>query len=230
MVFQGFQKLTLLDYPGHMAVTLFSAGCNFRCPFCHNALLVTEIPDDPGFTEEEILSYLEKRKGLLDAVCFTGGEPTLQPELETFMRKVKEKGYLVKLDTNGSNPAKLKKLVGEGLVDYVAMDVKNAPARYAETAGLPRMDLAPIEESIRYLLTRPVDFEFRTTVTEEFHGVDEIRAIGEWIQGAPRYFLQAFKDSGNLIGEGLHPVSFPTMEKMKASVEGLVDSVAIRGM
>ena len=161
MVFHGFQKLTLLDYPERVACTLFTGGCNFRCPFCHNAGLVTHI-DEGAFSEEEVLAYLKKRKGVLDGVCVTGGEPLLQPGLPRFLERVKEEGYAVKLDTNGSFPARLKELVCGGLVDYVAMDIKNAPEKYAETAGAA-VRLEDIRESVSLLLSGAVDYEFRTT-------------------------------------------------------------------
>lgn len=230
MIFSGFQKLTLLDFPGHVACTLFSKGCNFRCPFCHNAALVTDEGNDSFFTEDEILGYLKKRKGVLDGVCFTGGEPLIQNGLPDFMRKVKELGFLIKLDTNGSFPEKLKTLVDEGLVDYVAMDIKNSTERYGETIDVCGFNTAKVEESIDFLLQNNVDFEFRTTVVAEYHTLQDIELIAKRIQGAPRYFLQNFVDSGNLIGENLHAVSKETLLKMQEIAKKHLSCVEIRGI
>jgi pyruvate formate lyase activating enzyme len=230
MNFSGFQKLTLLDFPGHVACTLFSKGCNFRCPFCHNAALVTEEGNDVQFTEEEILGYLKKRKGVLDGVCFTGGEPLIQNQIADFMRKVKELGFLIKLDTNGSYPEKLKSLVEEGLVDYVAMDIKNSTERYGETVDICNYDTAKVEESIDFLLQNKVDFEFRTTIVAEYHTIQDIESIAKRIKGAPRYFLQNFVDSGNLIGENLHAVSKENLEKMRETALKHLEKVEIRGI
>ena len=230
MNFSGFQKLTLLDFPGHVACTLFSKGCNFRCPFCHNAALVTEEGNDVQFTEEEILGYLKKRKGVLDGVCFTGGEPLIQNQIADFMRKVKELGFLIKLDTNGSYPEKLKSLVEEGLVDYVAMDIKNSTERYGETVDICNYDTAKVEESIDFLLQNKVDFEFRTTIVAEYHTIQDIESIAKRIKGAPRYFLQNFVDSGNLIGENLHAVEKETLVKMQEVAKKHLSCVEIRGV
>ena len=192
----GLQKLTLLDYPGKMACIIFTAGCNFRCPFCHNASLVTHIEEE--ISESEVLAFLEKRKKILDGVVITGGEPLLY-DLEPFIRAIKEKGYLVKLDTNGSFPDRLKDLVKKGLIDYVAMDIKNSPDKYALTAGAS-VDLEKIKESVQFLKSDAVDYEFRTTVVKPFFEKSDFTAIGEWIRGAKRYFIQSFADSGDLVG------------------------------
>ena len=169
MKIQGLQKLTLLDYPGQVACTIFTAGCNFRCPFCHNAPLVTHIDDSCDITTEEIFAFLKKRQGILDGVCVSGGEPLVQPDIAEFIREIKALGYHVKLDTNGSFPEKLKELVDEGLLDYVAMDIKNSARKYGETIGIDGYDPARILESVDYLMTNVVPFEFRTTVVREFH-------------------------------------------------------------
>ena len=166
MKFYGIQKMTLLDYPEHVACTLFTGGCNFRCPFCHNALLVTELDGNCVISEEEVLAFLGKRRGLLDGVCVTGGEPLINHDIGEFLQKVKALGFKVKLDTNGTNPGLLKALVAANLVDYVAMDVKNSPEKYALTVGLETLDMEPVEESIRFLLGGTVDYEFRTTVAK----------------------------------------------------------------
>ncbi len=229
MTIHGFQKMTLLDYPGRVACTVFTAGCNFRCPFCHNAGLVTHLDAAARIDEQDILAYLIKRKGIIDGVCITGGEPTLQRDLPQFIRRVRELGYAVKLDTNGADPRTLAALIDAGLLDYVAMDIKNCPARYAETVGIPDFDLAPVRESVALLLCGRVDFEFRTTVTDELHTSQDIGALAEWIAGAPRYFLQPFVDSGDLIGAGLHTPSTQKLEEMCAAASEILPLVAIRG-
>lgn len=230
MLIHGLQKLTLLDFPTKVAATVFFGGCNFRCPFCHNASLVTHIDNSGTQTDEQVLSFLKKRQGLLDGVCVTGGEPLLQPELPAFLRRIKEMGFAVKLDTNGSNPAALKALVGEGLVDYVAMDIKNAPTRYAETVGIPNFDVAPIAESVAFLLSDAVDYEFRTTVVKEFHRVEDIEAAAQFIRGAKRYFLQNFEDSGDLIQTGLSAVAPETLEAMQKAATPYIQYIGVRGI
>ena len=222
--------MTLLDFPGKVACTVFTGGCNFRCPFCHNALLVTKLPEKPDYTEDEILSFLEKRVGLLDGVAITGGEPLLNPDIADFIRKIRDMGYAVKLDTNGSFPERLKAIVGEGLVDYVAMDIKNRREKYAETIGFKNLDLSKIEESVEFLKSGAVDYEFRTTVVEQFHTVEDIRAAAEWISGAKRYFLQNFVDSGELICGDVCGVDKETMLKMKSAAADFVPQTEIRGI
>lgn len=230
MRIDGLQKMTLLDFPGKVACTVFAGGCNFRCPFCHNALLVTKLPEKPDYTEDEILSFLEKRVGLLDGVAITGGEPLLNPDIADFIRKIRSMGYAVKLDTNGSFPERLKAIVSEGLVDYVAMDIKNRREKYAETIGLKSLDLSKIEESVEFLKSGAVDYEFRTTVVKQFHTVEDIRAAAEWISGAKRYFLQNFVDSGELICEEVCGVDKETMLKMKSAAADFVPQTEIRGI
>ncbi len=230
MRIDGLQKMTLLDFPGKVACTVFTGGCNFRCPFCHNALLVTKLPEKPDYTEDEILSFLEKRVGLLDGVAITGGEPLLNPDIADFIRKIRSMGYAVKLDTNGSFPERLKAIVSEGLVDYVAMDIKNRKEKYAETIGLKNHDLSKIEESVEFLKSGAVDYEFRTTVVKQFHTVEDIRAAAEWISGAKRYFLQNFVDSGELICEEVCGVDKETMLKMKSAAADFVSQTEIRGI
>lgn len=204
VIIGGLQKLTLLDYPGKTACTIFLAGCNFRCPFCHNAPLVlpdTETAPTPGQPgEEEVLRYLKKRRHLLDGVCLTGGEPLLQDAIFPFLEKIKNLGYDIKLDTNGSLPHRLAKAVHAGLVDYVAMDIKNSRRHYARTSGIPDFDPGRIDESIRFLQSGTVDYEFRTTVVKGIHKVEDINQAARWIQGAKRYYLQNFVDSGDLVG------------------------------
>jgi pyruvate formate lyase activating enzyme len=225
----GFQKMTMLDFPGKIACTLFTAGCNFRCPFCHNAPLVTHI-DGQEFSQEEIFSYLNKRKGMLDGVCITGGEPLLQKDLRDLIVKIKEMGYAVKLDTNGSFPQALKSLVEDKLVDYVAMDVKNCPEKYALTADADESIVERVDESIKFLLSGVIPYEFRTTVVKEFHDPTDFEKIGKWIEGADKYYLQSFVDSGDLIGEALHALPKMEMEQCMNFVRPFVKKVEIRGI
>lgn len=230
MYINGFQKLTILDYPGKVACIVFTPGCNFRCPFCHNAALVTHIVKDTYIDEEEVLSYLKKRQGILDGVVITGGEPLLQDGIEEFIGKIKDLGYAIKLDTNGSFPEKLISLVEKGLVDYVAMDIKNSKAKYMATIGVNNIDMASIEKSVDFLLQNKVDYEFRTTIVDGFHTVDDIQDIVVWIKGAHKYFLQNFVDSGDLIEAGLSPVSVDMLKEMKKKATEFVPCVEIRGI
>ena len=219
----------MLDFPGRVACTVFTGGCNLRCPFCHNALLVTQV-DNVVYDEEEILDYLKKRKGLLDGICVSGGEPLLQIGLESFLQKVKELGFKVKLDTNGTFPARLKSLVEKGLVDYVAMDIKNCKDKYALTTGTDSFDISKIEESVAFLLKDTVDYEFRTTIVDGLHETQDIVKIGEWIQGAKKYFLQNFVDSGNLIKSGLKAVSLDKLKEFAKLLENSVGKISLRGV
>lgn len=222
----GLMKMTLLDFPGRVACTVFTLGCGFRCPFCHNASLVTHPEEE--YPTSEFFRFLEKRRGLLDGVCITGGEPLGQSDLADFIRRIRSLGYAVKLDTNGAHPAGLAHLVEEGLLDYVAMDIKNSPGKYAQTAGLKGMP-GGVRESAAYLLSGAVPYEFRTTVVEELHEPSDFIAIGEWIRGAERYYLQTFTDSGDLIGQGM---SAPSPEKMEACLRAVlpyVPTAALRG-
>ena len=229
MIIQGLQKTTLLDFPGKVAATVFTAGCNFRCPFCHNASLVTHIDGSNTIPEEEVLDYLRRRKGILDGVCITGGEPLLQPDIDRFCRKVKELGLLVKLDTNGALPLRLRALIDAGLVDYVAMDVKNSFEKYAETCGLT-MFPEGVRESIALLMEEKIPYEFRTTVTREFHTKESIEALARQIGGARRYFLQGFIDSGDLIGEGLSAYSAEEMNTLLELCLPYVPAAELRGI
>ena len=230
MRIDGLQKMTLLDFPGKVACTVFTGGCNFRCPFCHNALLVTELPENPDYTVDEILAFLKKRSGLLDGVAITGGEPLINPDIGDFIRSIRRLGYSVKLDTNGSYPDRLKSLVAEGLIDYVAMDIKNCREKYAETVGLKSLELSRIEENVDFLKSGAVDYEFRTTVVKEFHTVEDIRSAAEWIKGAKRYFLQNFVDSGNLIDSSMSGVDKSVMLEMKRAAADFVPKTEIRGI
>ena len=223
----GLMKMTLLDFPGRIACTVFTAGCDFRCPFCHNASLV--LTPEAGLTEDAFLSFLKKRQGMLDGVCISGGEPLLWPDIAEFIGRIRALGYAVKLDTNGAHPEVLRSLIGAGLLDYVAMDIKNSREKYAKTAGLGDMPQG-VEESVSLLLSGIVPYEFRTTVVDELHDVSDFSAIGEWIAGAPRYFLQKFTDSGDLIGEGL---SAPSDDKLRACLAAVLPQVpgaSLRGV
>ena len=230
MIIQGLQKLTLLDYPGRVACTVFTAGCNLRCPFCHNAGLVTHIDTENRYNEDEFFAFLRKRKGILDGVCITGGEPLLQNDITDFIRKIKELGFAVKLDTNGCFPEKLKALIDGKLVDYIAMDIKNTPEKYGETVGIDGFDETPVLNSIEIIKNGQVDYEFRTTVVEEYHSENDFDVIGKILEGAEKYFLQQFKDSGDIIGEGLHAPNKAKMLKMLESTRKFIPSAELRGV
>lgn len=230
MRIQGLQKLTLLDYPEKMACAVFTAGCNFRCPFCHNASLVVDIPQETEMSEEKFFDFLKKRQGVLEGVCISGGEPLLQPDIETFMQKIKDLGYAIKLDTNGSFPDKLRMLVEKALVDYVAMDIKNCPESYAITAGVETLDMEAIKESVAYLKAGHVPYEFRTTVVKYYHSEDSFERIGQWLTGTEKYFLQNFVDSGDLIGKKTRGCSEEEMKEFLATVQKYVPSAKLRGM
>ena len=227
--FYGLQKLTLLDFPGKMACTVFTGGCNMRCPFCHNRSLVFLNENDGEISANEILEYLESRNKVLDGICISGGEPTLHTGLKDFIKKVKSLGLRVKLDTNGTNFKVLKELIDEHLLDYVAMDIKNCPKKYPETVGFESYDMSEIEKSKDYLLEDHVDYEFRTTVVKQFHEVDDFEEIGKWINGAKRYYLQNFEDHGTCIQSGLSEVGTETLEKMKETAKPFVREIDIRG-
>lgn len=199
MQIHGFHKTTLLDYPKHIAATVFTGGCNFRCPFCHNGELVLDPGCQPLIPEEEVLTYLKKRQGILQGVCVTGGEPTLQKDLKEFLQKVKELGYPIKLDTNGYMPGVLWDLLQNGLVDYVAMDIKAARENYTTATGLAHMDLSRIEESIGILKSSGIPYEFRTTVVKGIHTVEEFEEISRWIAGCPAYYLQNYEENENCL-------------------------------
>ena len=230
MVFHGFQKMTMLDFPGYVACTVFTPGCNFRCPFCHNASLVTDINNNIIYSEDEILAFLSKRKGLLDGICISGGEPLMNDGIFDFVKKVKNLGFLVKIDTNGSYPDKLKILIDSGNIDYVAMDIKNSPEKYALTTGISNFDFSPIRESVNLLLEDKVSYEFRTTVVKEFHTPQDMVDIGEFIKGADRYFIQHFIESESNIQQGLTPLCKEEMENLRLAVSEYVKNAEIRGI
>ncbi len=225
----GLQKLTLLDYPGMVACTLFSCGCNYRCPFCHNGSLVSGSARGEMLDADEVLAFLRKRTGILDGVCFTGGEPLLHKDVLTLAEKVKALGFKVKLDTNGSFPELLEQAVSEKMVDYVAMDIKNSPEKYALTSGCDSA-LAQVEKSVAFLLQSKIQYEFRTTVTGKFHEKDDFVAIGKWIRGAEKYFLQPYRDSGDvLMPDPEYSVDSTLLSACLSAVKPFVASAEIRG-
>ena len=228
MKIKGLQKLTLLDYPGRLAATVFLGGCNMRCPFCHNASLVVR-PDNTEITEDELFAFLESRRGKLSGVCVTGGEPTLNRELPSFISKIRALGYSVKLDTNGTHPEMLESLIRDGLVDYVAMDIKTSIENYGRVSGIPDIDTSKIERSIDLLLSGTVPYEFRTTVVRELHTASDFEAIGRRIEGARAYFLQSFKDSGDLIEDGFSSYSEAEIQSLLDIVKVYIPNAQIRG-
>ena len=229
MKIHGLQKMTLLDYPGKVACTVFLGGCDFRCPFCHNYELAEG--KVPALMEDtELLAFLKKRHGLLDGVAFTGGEPCLHRELPELMKQVRDLGYGVKLDTNGNHPALLREILDAGLADYVAMDVKNSPEKYAMTCGLETIDLGPIRESIALIMDRAPDYQFRTTVVRELHEAEDFHGIGEMIRGAKRYHLQCFTDRDTVPFEGLHAPTPQELQAFRDIAAGYVLEAELRGV
>ena len=230
MNIQGLLKLTLLDYPGTVACTLFTGGCNFRCPFCHNASLVFPEQFTEPISEEEFFSFLNKRKGILDGVCISGGEPLLQKDIVHFIIKIKELGYKIKLDTNGSFPDKLKELANVNLIDHVAMDIKNSPEKYCLTSGCDKLNFSLIKESINFLLSGKISYEFRTTAVKELHDEKSFIDISELISGAENYFIQNFVDSGNLIKSGYSGFTKEELQSFVEIVRPKVKNVSLRGI
>ena len=229
MQLHGLYKLTLLDFPEHLACTAFTGHCNLRCPFCHNAELVLRPELQPSISEDEFFSFLKTRQGILEGVCISGGEPTLQLDLLPFIRKIKQLGFQVKLDTNGTRPAVLEALFAEHLLDYIAMDIKNTKEKYALTTGLTTFDIAPIEKSIVLIRQYAPDYEFRTTVVQGLHTKEDLLAIGAWLTGAKRYTLQTFQNSGNLLaGTGLSAFSETEMQNWKTLLEPFFEETLVR--
>ena len=230
MVIHGFQKLTMLDFPGKTACTVFTGGCNLRCPFCHNADLVLDPWKYHSVPAAEVFEYLEKRKGLLDGVCITGGEPMLMKDLPDFAARIKEMGFLVKLDTNGTYPKQLKYMVSNGLTDYVAMDIKNTPEKYPSTCGKTELDIAPVLESVEFLKSGAVDHEFRTTVCKTFHTESDLVGIAKWLGHDQKYFLQAFKDSGELMTQGIEGYTPDELRAILRAVKKVIPACEVRGI
>ena len=226
----GLNKTTLLDYPGRVAATIFIGGCNFRCPFCHNSSLVLHSSLQPEFSQEEILSFLKKRCGILDGVCITGGEPTLYPELTDFLREIRELGYEIKLDTNGSRPDVLKSLAEKGLIQKAAMDIKSSPEHYEILTGISHPDLTAIRESISFLMNGSLDYEFRTTVVRELHTENDFRKIGQWLKVAKAYYLQAYRDSEDVLQPGFSSYSASELNAFREILLETIPLVEIRGI
>ena len=229
MQIHGLNKTTLLDYPGIVASTVFTGSCNFRCPYCQNADLVLDPMSQPMISEDEVLSHVKKRKGIIKGVCITGGEPTLQKDLREFIVKLKELDVLVKLDTNGYRPNVTRDLIKEGLIDYVAMDIKSSPEGYSDVAGI-KIDTSIIKESVDLIMSSGIDYEFRTTVIREFHNEETFKAIGEFIKGAGKYYLQGYIDSERVIERRFSSYSRAELEKLVKIVSPYVQFVDIRGV
>lgn len=226
----GFNKTTLLDYPGKVASTIFLGGCNFRCPFCQNGVLVVAPGEQPDYSQEELLAFLRKRKGILDGVCISGGEPTLSDGLEEFLEKIKELGYAIKLDTNGSRPKIVKHLVEAGLIDKVAMDIKACPDNYVNLIGIEKPDMDSIFETADFLLHGTLDYEFRTTVVRELHTQKDFEEIAQWLRGAKEYYLQAYKDSDGVLKPGYGSYTFEELQGFQKILQKTILSVGIRGI
>lgn len=229
MKINGYEKFSMVDFEGKICCTVFTGGCNLRCPFCHNGALVIGDVKANQIDDDEVIEYLKKRKGLVDAVSVTGGEATLQPDLADFLRRVRELGYTIKLDTNGLRPDVLKSLLDEELVDYVAMDIKNSPEKYAMTVGLKSVDLDKINESMRIVKQSGVNHEYRTTIIEEFHTLEDMQKIADWVSGANAYYMQHYKDSEGCISHGYHEISKATAEKYAELFKDKVGKVGLRG-
>lgn len=225
----GLQKTTLLDYSPYLASTIFFGHCNLRCPYCQNYELITPDSKLAAISSEEIFSHLRKRKHLLEGVCITGGEPTLYKGLPEFIRKIKELGYLIKLDTNGTNPSMLGELMDKHLIDYVAMDIKNSREGYGKTVGLPDMTLSAIEDSVSLLTKGDFPYEFRTTLVKEFHTKDDLLAIGKWLQGDSSYYLQNFRDSDTVHTRGLHSFTHEELLEFLRILLPYLPNAKIRG-
>lgn len=226
----GFNRTTLLDFPEHVACTVFTGGCNFRCPFCQNGDLVLHGGSLPVLDEEEVFRVLRKRKGILTGVCVTGGEPTLQRDLDVFLSRVKELGYLVKLDSNGYRPEVLQSLCERGLVDYFAMDIKSSPENYARTAGVKELDMGLIRESVDFIRSCGLDYEFRTTVVRELHSSGDFLSIGEWLKGCKAYFLQSYVESEGVICKEFSSYSKEELEEFVMLLKPYIDNVSLRGV
>lgn len=230
MKIHGFQKLTLLDYPGHTGAVLFLGHCNFRCPFCQNGALVLSPDQEPVLSLDDILAFLKKRRGILEGVCISGGEPTLAPDLADLAQTLKSLGYLVKLDTNGSRPDVMRSLVERGLVDYIAMDIKSSKKRYPSVSGYSQLPLSSIEESVDFLLHSSIPYEFRTTVVRELHCAEDFSAISDWLLGCSQYFLQSYKDSDSVIKPGFHSCTPEELRYYLSIVQEKIPHAQLRGV
>jgi pyruvate formate lyase activating enzyme len=228
MTISGLQKMTLLDYPGHIACTVFLGGCNFSCPYCYNSSLIC-YKSNPIISQEEFFAFLEKRKGKLDGVAITGGEPLLNNDIKDFIKRIKGMGFLVKIDTNGSYPEVLEDLINQNLVDYVAMDIKNSIHKYNLTTN-SNVDISKIKRSVDILLANKIDYEFRTTVVKELHEIEDFRLIGEWIKGAKHYFIQSFKNSDSVLNKNLHSMSKTELLECLKEVQQFISNASLRGI
>lgn len=224
----GLLKTTLLDYPGHIAATVFLGGCNFRCPFCHNSGLLTPEAGEV-ISENELFAFLKRRSSILEGVCVTGGEPAISEGLEDFIGRIKSLGYLVKLDTNGTRPHVIKSLHTAGLLDYVAMDIKGGRKSYSKIAGIFNLSMDQIEESAAFLMEGTIPYEFRTTVVKELHDENDFRDIGPWLKGCSRYYLQSYVDSREVLGSGFHAYSKEELLAFADIVKPFIPTVALRG-
>ena len=229
MNIEGIQKLSLLDYPNKLSCIIFTHGCNFKCPFCQNSTLIDNNYSD-CINEEEVFNYLNKRKGIIEGVVISGGEPTLQIGLKKFIKKIKNMGFLVKLDTNGFNSKVLRELIEDNLVDYVAMDIKNEICKYSVTCGLNKMKIDNILESINILESSNIDYEFRTTIMKEYHDVESIKSILKLIGNKPKYFLQNFRLSENVIDKNIHGFSIEELKDLECSLNVLYKNVKVRDL
>lgn len=221
MLILGLTKTTLLDYPGKVAATVFTGGCNFRCPFCHNGQLVLNPSREPRISVEEVLEHLDKRRNVLEGVCITGGEPTIQEDLTDFVTAIKQRGYAVKLDTNGTNPKVLEELIKSQMLDYVAMDVKNSEVEYTNTAGCQESYIAKVDASIRLLIKNMVPYEFRTTVVKPLHTKQNLEGIAEWIDGASNWYIQSFKPSEHVIADGMSAYSKEELVQLLGNIHNV---------
>lgn len=229
MRISGLQKTTLLDFPGHVAAIVFLGGCNFRCPFCHNSDLISQ-DSTVSYSEDEALDFFKKRASILEGICITGGEPTLQDGLEDFIKKIRELGLLIKLDTNGYRPNVLRRLYDKGLLDYVAMDIKAGRTNYARAAGIKQPSLSLIDESIEILLQGIIPYEFRTTVVNGLHSDKDFREIGDWVQGCEQFYLQNFRESDQVLSTGFSPCSKEELLFFSELLSPFVKKVSLRGI
>lgn len=230
MQIHGLNKTTLLDYPEHVAATIFTGGCNFLCPFCHNRDLVVFPNNQPKLSQYEVLSFLEKRKHILTGVCISGGEPTLQPDIAHFLFHIKSMGFFVKLDTNGYRPEIIRELYEERLIDMVAMDIKTSPKNYSKVVGLSHLNIEFILESIQYIMECGIDYEFRTTVVKELHQAEDFEEIGPYIRNCNAYFIQPYKDTDTVIQSGYHTFSIDKLTYFLQIIQKYVPNAKLRGV
>ena len=230
MKIYGLNKTTLLDYPGKVAATIFLGGCNFRCPFCQNSSLVLNPSAQPEIPVKEVLSFLKKRKGILDGICITGGEPTLSPDLPELLQEIRTLGYPIKLDTNGTHPALLKTLTEQNLIQMTAVDIKACPDNYPALCGLVHPELDAVKETVEFLKNGILDYEFRTTVIRELHSEKDFIEIGQWLTGAKAYYLQAYRDSEEVLQPGFSSYTRKELEHFREILKRTIPLVELRGI